>query len=91
MTKAARELPADWNAAIHHRASAPQVVWANTVLKRLALLESKAVVDAGYSTGRLAAAQLELLPLARVIAAADPPFTVGYWRLNLTAARFLAS
>lgn len=91
MTKVARELPADWDAAIHHRASAPQVTWATTVLKRLALLGSEAVVDAGCGTGRLTAGQLELLPLGRVIAAADPPFTLGCWRPNLAATRPLAS
>ena len=91
MTNVVRELPAEWDAAIYHRVSAPQVTWAKTALKRLALSGSETVIDAGSDTGRLTAGPLELLPLGRVIAADDAPFTLGCWRPSLAATRPLAS
>jgi len=66
--EAPRELPAEWDAAVYHRVSAPQVTWGRKVLQRLALSGTEIVVDAGCGTGRLTAELLELLPLGRVIA-----------------------
>ncbi len=68
MTIGPRELPAEWDATIYHRVSAPQVTWGSKVLERLALLGDETVVDAGCGTGRLTADLLERLPHGRVIA-----------------------
>ena len=68
MTSEPREQPAEWDAAIYHRVSAPQVTWGSRVLQRLPLSGTETVVDAGCGTGRLTADLLERLPHGRVIA-----------------------
>jgi len=68
MTTGARNLPAEWDAAIYHRVSMPQVTWGGKVLERLVLSGDETVVDAGCGTGRLTADLLERLPRGRVIA-----------------------
>ena len=68
MTGQTREPPAEWDAAIYHRVSTPQVTWGNRVLERLPLSGSETVVDAGCGSGRLTAKLLERLPRGRVIA-----------------------
>ena len=68
MTNAAQDRPGEWDAAIYHRVSAPQVTWGSKVLERLPLAGYETVVDAGCGTGRLTADLLERLPRGRVIA-----------------------
>ena len=68
MTRDKREPPAEWDAAIYHRVSTPQVSWGSRVLEKLFLSGNETVVDAGCGTGRLTADLLERLPHGRVIA-----------------------
>lgn len=62
-TKATRE----WNSAVYHRLSGPQVNWGKKVLARLRLRGDELVLDAGCGTGRLTAELLEALPRGRVV------------------------
>ena len=68
MTSTSREPPKEWDAAIYHRVSTPQIMWGKKVLRRLSLSGNETVVDAGCGTGRLTAYLLERLPQGRVIA-----------------------
>jgi len=60
--------PREWNAAVYHRLSGPQVSWGKKVLARLELSGEEVVLDAGCGTGRLTAELLDALPRGRVIA-----------------------
>ncbi len=57
----------EWNAAVYHRLSGPQVSWGQKVLSRLRLRGDEVVLDAGCGTGRLTAELLEALPRGRVV------------------------
>ena len=57
----------EWNSAVYHRLSGPQVSWGKRVLSRLRLRGDEVVLDAGCGTGRLTAELLEALPRGRVI------------------------
>src|SRR6266567_8037125 len=57
----------EWNAAVYHRLSGPQVSWGKKVLSRLHLRGDEVVLDAGCGTGRLTADLLEALPRGRVV------------------------
>ena len=57
----------EWNSAVYHRLSGPQVSWGKKVLARLRLRGDEVVLDAGCGTGRLTAELLEALPRGRVI------------------------
>jgi trans-aconitate 2-methyltransferase len=57
----------EWNSAIYHRLSEPQVSWGKKVLSRLQLQGDEVVLDAGCGTGRLTAELLEDLPRGRVV------------------------
>lgn len=57
----------EWNSAVYHRLSAPQVSWGKKVLGRLKLRGNERVLDAGCGSGRLTADLLEALPQGRVI------------------------
>lgn len=57
----------EWNSAVYHRLSGPQVSWGKKVLSRLRLRGDEVVLDAGCGTGRLTAELLEALPLGRVV------------------------
>ena len=57
----------EWNSAVYHRVSAPQVSWGKKVLSRLRLRGDETVLDAGCGTGRLTAELLEALPRGRVV------------------------
>jgi len=57
----------EWNSAVYHRLSAPQVSWGKKVLSRLRLRGNEVVLDAGCGTGRLTADLLEALPHGRVV------------------------
>lgn len=59
---------AEWNAAVYHRVSNPQVDWGLPVLARLSLRGNETVVDVGCGTGRLTGKLIERLPRGRVIA-----------------------
>ena len=59
---------ADWNAAVYHRVSNPQLDWGLPVLARLPLDGSETVVDVGCGTGRLTERLIERLPHGRVVA-----------------------
>lgn len=58
----------EWNSAVYHRLSGPQVSWGKKVLSRLQLRGDETVLDAGCGTGRLTADLLEALPRGRVLA-----------------------
>jgi trans-aconitate methyltransferase len=58
----------EWNSAVYHRLSGPQVSWGKKVLSRLNLDGNEFVLDAGCGTGRLTADLLEALPDGRVVA-----------------------
>lgn len=57
----------EWNSAVYHRLSGPQVSWGKKVLARLQLRGDEVVLDAGCGTGRLTAELLEVLPRGRVV------------------------
>jgi trans-aconitate 2-methyltransferase len=57
----------EWNSAVYHRLSGPQVSWGKKVLARLHLRGDEFVLDAGCGTGRLTAELLEALPNGRVL------------------------
>ena len=57
----------EWNSAVYHRLSGPQVSWGKRVLSRLRLRGDEVVLDAGCGTGRLTAELLAALPHGRVI------------------------
>lgn len=57
----------EWNSAVYHRLSGPQVGWGKKVLSRLHLRGDEVVLDAGCGTGRLTADLLEALPRGRVV------------------------
>lgn len=59
---------ADWNAAVYHRVSNPQLDWGLPILARLPLLGHETVVDVGCGTGRLTEKLIERLPRGRVVA-----------------------
>ncbi len=57
----------EWNSAVYHRLSGPQVSWGKKVLARLPLRGDEVVLDAGCGTGRLTAELIEALPRGRVV------------------------
>ena len=57
----------EWNSAVYHRLSGPQVSWGKKVLSRLQLRGDEVVLDAGCGTGRLTAELLAALPRGRVV------------------------
>ena len=57
----------EWNSAVYHRLSGPQVSWGQKVLSRLELRGDELVLDAGCGTGRLTADLLEAVPRGRVV------------------------
>lgn len=59
----------EWNSAVYHRLSGPQVSWGKKVLARLRSRGNEVVLDAGCGTGRLTAELLEALPGGRVVGA----------------------
>jgi len=58
----------EWNAALYHQISAPQVSWGKKVLARTPLRGDETVLDAGCGSGRLTRDLLEALPRGRVVA-----------------------
>ena len=57
----------EWNSAVYHRLSGPQVSWGKKVLSRLRLRGDEVVLDAGCGTGRLTADLVDALPHGRVV------------------------
>jgi trans-aconitate 2-methyltransferase len=57
----------EWNSAVYHRLSGPQVGWGKKVLSRLRLRGDETVLDAGCGTGRLTADLLAALPNGHVV------------------------
>jgi len=57
----------EWNSAVYHRLSGPQVSWGKKVLARLRLRGDETMLDAGCGTGRLTADLLDALPRGRVV------------------------
>lgn len=57
----------EWNAALYHQISAPQVGWGKRVLARISLRGDETVLDAGCGTGRLTRDLLEALPDGHVV------------------------
>jgi trans-aconitate 2-methyltransferase len=57
----------EWNAALYHQISAPQVNWGKKVLARISLRGDETVLDAGCGTGRLTRDLLEALPRGHVV------------------------
>jgi len=58
----------EWNAALYHQISSPQVSWGKKVLARISLRGDETVLDAGCGTGRLTRELLETLPRGHVVA-----------------------
>jgi trans-aconitate 2-methyltransferase len=58
----------EWNAALYHQISGPQVSWGKKVLARVRLRGDEHVLDAGCGTGRLTRELLEALPRGQVTA-----------------------
>jgi trans-aconitate 2-methyltransferase len=58
----------EWNSAVYHRLSGPQVSWGKKVLSRLHLRGDEKLLDAGCGTGRLTADLLGALPSGHVVA-----------------------
>ena len=69
MSHRAQSASYEWNSAVYHRLSGPQVSWGKKVLSRLRLYGDEVVLDAGCGTGRLTADLLEVLPHGRVVGA----------------------
>lgn len=67
MTDRTNSTSREWNSAVYHRLSEPQVSWGKKVLARLKLLGDEVVLDAGCGTGRLTAELLEALPHGSVV------------------------
>lgn len=63
-----RSVLREWNSAVYHRLSGPQVSWGKKVLSRLKFRGDETVLDAGCGTGRLTAELLNALPRGRVVA-----------------------
>jgi len=59
----------EWNAALYHQISGPQLSWGKKVLARIPLRGDEHVLDAGCGSGRLTRELLEGLPDGRVTAA----------------------
>lgn len=57
----------EWNSAVYHRLSGPQVSWGKKVLSRLRLRGDELILDAGCGTGRLTGELLESLPQGHVV------------------------
>ena len=76
----------EWNSAVYHRLSGPQVSWGKKVLSRLRLRGDEVVLDAGCGTGRLTAELLEALPRGYVVGVDLSQNMVGSAREHL--ARF---
>jgi trans-aconitate 2-methyltransferase len=76
----------DWNAAVYHRVSGPQVAMAAAVLDRLQLRGDETVLDAGCGSGRVTRLLLERLPRGRVIAVDASPDMVARARVELGGA-----
>ncbi len=58
----------EWNAALYHQISGPQVSWGKKVLARVKFRGDERVLDAGCGTGRLTRDLLEALPAGQVVA-----------------------
>lgn len=58
----------EWNAAVYHQVSTPQVAWGQRVLARLELTGDEVALDAGCGTGLLTEDLLARLPAGHVIA-----------------------
>jgi trans-aconitate methyltransferase len=63
-----RSMSKEWNAALYHQISTPQVSWGKKVLARTSLRGDETILDAGCGTGRLTRDLLEALPRGRVVA-----------------------
>ncbi|MGC1448578.1 MAG: methyltransferase domain-containing protein [Candidatus Sulfotelmatobacter sp.] len=75
----------EWNSAVYHRVSGPQVSWGKKVLSRLHLRGDEVVLDAGCGTGRLTADLMEALPRGRVVGADLSQNMLGWAREHLSA------
>ena len=67
MTSKRNQSSREWNSAVYHRLSGPQVSWGKKVLSRLRLRGDETVLDAGCGTGRLTCELLRALPHGHVV------------------------
>jgi ubiquinone/menaquinone biosynthesis C-methylase UbiE len=74
----------EWNSAVYHRLSGPQVSWGKKVLSRLRLRGDEVVLDAGCGTGRLTADLLDALPHGHVVGVDLSQNMLGSARRHLT-------
>jgi ubiquinone/menaquinone biosynthesis C-methylase UbiE len=83
----------DWDAVRYHRISDPQLGWARAVAARLRPAPGERILDLGCGTARLTseiAATPGILVVGHMTAQAaadDPPYSLDYWRLNMSGRR----
>ena len=73
----------NWDAAVYHRVSDPQVEWAHEVLERLRLRGDETGLDAGCGSGRVTQLLVDRLPAGHVVAVDASPSMVEAARAAL--------
>ena len=84
----------DWDAAKYPRISDPQLAWGRSVAARPSPTSGEHILDLGCGTGRLTE-EIAATPGIFVVgldrsASIDPPLTLDYWRLDISARKAAA-